>query len=148
MGKLYEKIKQIHIKYRKAFNDPSDKNIKSLIDYLDRYGLTNRRAPYTRLNQFLNELETEIRTLDDVALTKLNNEYKSSILGLQTGDVIDFKYIIRIHGMTWVQVVADIISSTVKKVQEDRKTKLGIKKRKTRSSKRTSFRRRISKIKS
>ena len=110
MGKVYEKIKQIHIKYNDIMADPSEKNIHELYRYLDEYGLIKRTNP-KRVQYFINGLKKELPTLNKYDLHNLKTNYYNTIWALQTGEIIyPFSIIPNIDGMPWPTVAAKIIS--------------------------------------
>ena len=110
MGKVYEKIKQIHIRYSEITKNPNDDNINELYRYLDEYGLINRKNP-ERVKYFIQGLKEEIPKLNKSALYMLKNTYYNTIWGLQTGDIIyPFDIIPNIKGKPWPTIAAEIIT--------------------------------------
>ena len=110
MGRVYEKIKQIHIRYSEITKDPSEENINELYRYLDEYGLINRKSP-ERVKYFIQGLKEELPKLNKSALYRLKNTYYNTIWGLQTGDIIHpFSIIPNIDGKSWPTIAAEIIS--------------------------------------
>ena len=110
MGKVYEKIKQIHIRYSEITKDPSEDNINELYRYLDEYGLINRKSP-ERVKYFIQGLKEELPKLNKTALYSLKNTYYNTIWALQTGDIIyPFSIIPNIDGKPWPTIAAEIIS--------------------------------------
>ena len=110
MGKVYEKIKQIHIRYSEITKDPSEDNINELYRYLDEYGLINRKSP-ERVKYFIQGLKEELPKLSKSSLYRLKNTYYNTIWGLQTGDIIyPFSIIPIIDGKLWPTIAAEIIN--------------------------------------
>ena len=87
MGRVYEKIKQIHLRYSEINKNPSQDNIRELYRYLDEFGLINRENP-KRVKYFIQGLEEELPKLNKSALYMLKNTYYNTIWGLQTGEII------------------------------------------------------------
>ena len=110
MGRVYEKIKQIHLRYYEITKNPSEDNINELYRYLDEYGLINRKSP-ERVKYFIQGLKEELPKLSKSALYRLKNTYYNTIWGLQTGDIIyPFSIIPIIDGKLWPTIAAEIIN--------------------------------------
>lgn len=144
MGRVYEKIKQIHIRYSEINKDPSEDNINELYRYLDEYGLINRKSP-ERVKYFIQGLKEELPKLNKSALYRLKNTYYNTIWGLQTGDIIHpFSIIPNIDGKLWPTIAAEIITKyplgvgSKKKANKSNRTNLkGNKKTKSKRSNKT-----------
>ena len=131
MGKVYEKIKQIHIRYSEINRNPSEDNIDELYRYLDEYGLINRKSS-KRAEYFIKGLEEELPKLNQSALYMLKNKYYNSIWGLQTGDIIHpFSIIPNINGKPWPSIAAEIINDYPLGVGKKKKIKVTSKQKKS-----------------
>ena len=140
MGRVYEKIKQIHLRYSEINKNPSEDNINELYRYLDEYGLINRKNP-ERVKYFIQGLKEELPKLNKSAIYILKNTYYNTIWGLQTGEIIyPFDIIPNIKGIPWPTIAAEIITKYPlgvgrKKVNKSKKNRSNRKKNRSKKSK-------------
>ena len=118
MGKIYNKIKEIHRIYKNVMRNTSEENKKELRDYLEECGLINipGKVPnFRRAELFVVDLKKELPRLNEKALNTLKHTYNKYIWALQTGEIIypfsDLPevYASNGHRMPWPTVAAAII---------------------------------------